>query len=405
MTTLPLPGRPFALVNGRLAAPGGLCDGRAVVVQSGRIAGLAAPGDLGSEFARVDVGGRLVAPGLIDLHTHGALGRTFNDPEPEAWGLICAANARAGVTSLLATLAPAPWADLLAAFDLGRAWCAERRPGAQVLGLYLESPYINPAQRGALDPAHLRLATDGSPAEMLAYNDVLRVMTIAPELPGGLELVRALSRAGVIPAAGHSAAHDSHVRAAMDLGLRHVTHLWSAMSLTVREGPWRKPGLLEAALTFPGLSAEIIADGKHLPPTLLQLAHKCLGPERLCVVSDATSGAGLPEGARFCMGAMTYEVADGVGMMFDRSCFAGSTTLLNRMLPVLTGEAGLPLADALRMASETPARVLGLDQRKGRLVAGCDADIAVFNADFSVWATLIGGEWLPEEDAIHDAPV
>jgi N-acetylglucosamine-6-phosphate deacetylase len=316
------------------------------------------------------------------------------------WAALCAAYARSGVTSLLATLAPARWEDLLACLDLGRAWRAAPPPGAQILGLYLESPYINPVQRGALDPAHLRLATDGSPAQLLAYHDVLRVMTIAPELPGGLDLVRDLALAGIIPAAGHSSAHDSHVRAAMALGLRHVTHLWSAMSLTVREGPWRKPGLLEAALAFPGLTGEVIADGKHLPPTLLQLAYKCLGPERLCVVSDATSGAGLPEGAHFRMGGLTYEVADGVGMMFDRSCFAGSTTLLNQMLPVLVNAAGLPLAEAVRMATETPARVLGLE-RKGRLAAGQDADLAIFNPDFTAWAVLIAGQWQPLGEPSH----
>jgi len=391
---------PFALLNGRFATPAGLQCGLALLVQDGRIAGFAAPDDLGVDIARLDLGGRLVTPGLIDLHTHGALGHTFNEPDAAVWESLCAAYARCGVTSLLATLAPAPWDDLLACLDLGRAWRAAPRPGAQILGMYLESPYINPVQRGALDPAHLRLATDGSPAQLLAYSDVLRIMTIAPELPGGLDLVRDLALAGILPAAGHSSAHDSHVRAALALGLRHVTHLWSAMSLTVREGPWRKPGLLEAALTLPGLTGEVIADGKHLPPTLLQLAYKCLGPDRLCAVSDATSGAGLPEGAHFRMGGLTYEVADGVGMMFDRSCFAGSTTLLNQMLPVLVN-AGLPLADAIRMATETPARVLGLE-RKGRLAAGQDADLAIFNDDYSAWAVLIAGQWQPLSELSHD---
>jgi len=108
------------------------------------------------------------------------------------------------------------------------------------------------------------------------------------------------------------------------------------MSVTVREGPWRKPGVLESALLFDGLTVEMIADNKHLPPTLMKLAYKCIGPDRLCAISDATSGAGLPEGARFGMGGMEYEVRDGVGMMFDRSAFAGSTTLVSQMIPILT---------------------------------------------------------------------
>ena len=186
---------------------------------------------------------------------------------------------------------------------------------------------------------------------------------------------------------------DKDVLAAMEVGLRHAIHLWSAQSSTVREGPWRKPGLLESSLAFDELTGEIIADNKHLPPTLMKLAYKCKGPDRLCVVSDATSGAGLPEGARFRMGEMEYEVHDGVGMLFDRTVFAGSTTLLNQMIPILTEEVDIPLVEAVRMGSLTPARVIGVDGRKGSLEAGKDADIAIFDEDFTAWRTMIGGRW------------
>jgi N-acetylglucosamine-6-phosphate deacetylase len=138
----------------------------------------------------------------------------------------------------------------------------------------------------------------------------------------------------------------------------------------------------------------MIADNKHLPPTLMKLAYKCIGPDRLCIISDATSGAGLPEGSPFRMGKMEYVVEAGVGMMLDRSCFAGSTTLLNEMVLILIEEVGIPLVEAVRMASLTPARVIGIDDRKGSLVAGKDADIAIFNDDFSTWNTLIGGRWI-----------
>jgi N-acetylglucosamine-6-phosphate deacetylase len=161
----------------------------------------------------------------------------------------------------------------------------------------------------------------------------------------------------------------------------------------VREGPWRKPGLLETALVNPGLTVEMIADNKHLPPTLMKLAYRCIGAERLSVVSDATSGAGLPEGSRFRMGELEYEVHDGVGMMFDRSCFAGSSTLLNEMIPVLTEYVGVPLPEAVRMASLTPARVIGVADCKGSLTAGKGADIAIFNDDFTAWRVLINGRW------------
>jgi N-acetylglucosamine-6-phosphate deacetylase len=137
----------------------------------------------------------------------------------------------------------------------------------------------------------------------------------------------------------------------------------------------------------------MICDNKHLPPMLMKLAYKCIGPDRLCVISDATSGAGLPEGSRFRMGEMEYEVHDGVGMMLDRSCFAGSTTLINKMLPILIEIVGVPLPEAVRMASLTPARVINIDDYKGSLEVGKDADIVVFNDDFTAWRTMIAGRW------------
>jgi N-acetylglucosamine-6-phosphate deacetylase len=155
--------------------------------------------------------------------------------------------------------------------------------------------------------------------------------------------------------------------------------------------------LLEASLVFEGLTVEMICDNKHLPPTLMKLAYKCIGSNRLCAISDATSGAGLPQGSRFRMGQMEYEVDDGVGMLLDRTAFAGSTTLLNQMIPILTGLVGLPLVEAVRMASLTPARVIGLDGRKGSLEPGKDADLAVFENDFSAWRTMIGGQWVYTE--------
>jgi N-acetylglucosamine-6-phosphate deacetylase len=152
--------------------------------------------------------------------------------------------------------------------------------------------------------------------------------------------------------------------------------------------------LLEATLSFDGLTAEMISDGKHLPPTLMKLAYKCLGPDRLCVISDATNGAGLPDGTVFQMGDMTYDIHDGVAMLLDRTSFAGSSTLLNEMIVVLTQQVNLPLHEVVRMASLTPARVIGVDDRKGSLAAGKDADVAIFNDDFSAWRTMIDGAWV-----------
>lgn len=383
------PNRRTALINGRLVLPDAIVDDQAMLIEQGTI--VAITRDALGDAKPIDVGGRWITPGLIDLHTHGALGHTFNEPTREAYAAICDENARRGVTGVLATLAPAPLAALKRCLEFMRAWRRELHTGAEVLGGYLESPYTNLAQKGALDPSCLRSPDDGSAEELLEYADVLRVFMLAPELPGALELVAKINRAGIVPAAGHSSAYDTHVLAAMERGLRHVTHIWSAMSMVVRDGPWRKPGLLESALTFDGLTVEMIADNKHLPPTLMKLAYKCIGPDRLCVISDATSGAGLPNGSRFKMGGMEYEVSNGVGMMFDRSAFAGSTTLLGQMLPILIKVVGIPVVEAIRMMTLTPARIVGVADRKGSLAAGKDADIVIWNEDFTPWRVWLGG--------------
>jgi len=419
----------WALVNGRLILPREVVVGKALVGEGDKIVGVADPDALGDEVERIDVGGRTIAPGLVDMHTHGALGHTFNEPTAEAFEVITAANAAHGVTALLATVATAPIPALVRCLEAARAWMpplpspphaegmpplsspphAEGMPplaspppagggvgggGAQVLGVHLEGPYFNPAQKGAQDPDHLRVPDDGSPAVLLEHAGVLRVMTFAPELPGALELTTECAARGIVPAAGHSAAQDTHVLAAMRLGLRHAVHLWSGQSSTIRQGPWRRPGLLEAVLAYDELTAEMIADHRHLPSTLMRLAYKCKGADRLCVVSDATAGAGMPEGTRFRLGGVECQVQDGVGMLLDRSAFAGSTTLLNRMVAILVEAAGVPLVEAVRMASLTPARIVGLDGRKGSLEPGKDADVAIFEDDLTVWRTMIAGRWV-----------
>jgi len=382
----------YAIVNGRLVLPDQVLTGQALIIAGSQIEAVRPTASIDPTLPQVDAGGRLVTPGLIDIHIHGAHGRTFNEPSVAAFATITQTAAANGVTSLLATTATDDIENLVSSLALVERWMAEEHAGAQILGAHVEGPYFNRAQAGAQDPAQIRTPDDGSPELLLRHQRIIRIMTYAPELPGTLPLTRHLVAAGIVAAAGHSAAREEDLKPHIELGLSHMIHLWSGQSTTVREGPWRKPGLLEVALTDERLTGEIIADGKHLPPTLMKLAYRCLGPDRLCAISDATSGAGLPEGARFRMGGLEYDVHDGVGMLLDRTAFAGSTTLLNQMLPILIDQVGIPLVEAVRMATLSPARVIGVDQRKGSLTAGKDADIVLFNDDFTPWRVLIGGQ-------------
>jgi N-acetylglucosamine-6-phosphate deacetylase len=228
----------------------------------------------------------------------------------------------------------------------------------------------------------------------LQWHEIIRIFTYAPELPGAQRITKRVVALGIVAAAGHSAAREDQIVPHFALGLRHFIHIWSGQSTTVREGPWRKPGMLEVSLTADGVTVEMIGDGKHLPPTLMRLAYKAIGPDRLCLISDATSGAGLPDGARFRMGEMEYVVGDGVGMLLDYTAFAGSTTLLNHIVKIVMDQAGVPLVEAVRMASLNPARVIGIDHQKGSLQPGKDADVVIFNQDFNPWRVMFGGHWI-----------
>jgi N-acetylglucosamine-6-phosphate deacetylase len=384
----------MAITNGRLVLPHTLVTDRALLIENGKILGFAAPEQIGKEYERVDAGRRYVTPGLIDIHTHGALGHSFNEPDEAAWKIITAENLRRGVTSLLATLGAAPMEELVACLALAREWKKKPHVGSQVLGVHSEGPFLSMGQKGAQNPSGIQSLEGGAAEKLLAYTDVLTIVTFAPEIPGALELTDRLRELGIVAAAGHSSAYDSDVQAAYEHGLRHTVHIWSSQSSVVREGPWRKPGLLEATLTMDGLTAEMISDNRHLPPTLMKLAYRSKGADRLCVVSDASSAAGYPDGTRFDFEGMECEVTNGVAMLVDQTAFAGSTTLLNQMIPILTDVVGIPLVEAIRMASLTPARVIHADRTKGSLEAGKDADLVIYEPDFQAWRVMVGGEWV-----------
>ena len=229
----------FALTNGRIILPQAVASAQALVVEEGKIAGITDIDSLGGEIERIDVGGRYIAPGLIDIHNHGALGHTFNDPTEQAFATITEENVRRGVTSLLATTATASIADLQAILACSRQWMRGPHDGSQILGMHVEGPYFAASQSGAQDAAHFRNPDDGTPEQLLQYHDVIKIMTYAPEKPGALELTQRLVELEIVPAAGHSAAREEEVLPVIEAGLSHMIHIWSAQSTTVREGPWR----------------------------------------------------------------------------------------------------------------------------------------------------------------------
>jgi N-acetylglucosamine-6-phosphate deacetylase len=353
-----------------------------VAIAAGRIAAVGAPGSFGDGPA-LDAAGLLVAPGLVDLQCNGAVGVDLSS-EPERLWEVAAALPCWGVTAWLPTIVTAP-AEIrrraLAALRAGPP-AGDDRPRAAPLGLHLEGPFLAPERRGA-HPADRLVPPDAAlPAEE-GWSDGVALVTLAPELPGALDVVRTLAGEGIVVAAGHSSATAAETRAAVDAGVRYVTHLFNAM---VPLGH-REPGLPGVALTDGRVRAGLIADGLHVDPAVVALAARALG-DRLTLVSDAVAALGAPAG-RVRLAAQWAEAGDD-GVRLPDGTLAGSTLGLDRAVRNLVAFAGVPLADALAAASAAPAAVLGRDDR-GVIAPGAVADLVLLDADGELVATVAAG--------------
>ena len=369
------------LRGGRLVQDG--CITRCDILLRGKAVDAVLPPDSGAAADFVyDLAGLYVSAGFIDIHVHGGGGHDFMDGTPEAYHGASALHLRHGTTAMVPTTLAASKEELLRSFSVFERYRDGFADGAKLLGLHIEGPYIAKSQCGAQDPRFIR---EPDPAE---YNELLDACphilrwTIAPELPGAREMGLALLARGVLPSIGHSEADSEAVRAAIPCGYRHVTHLYSAMSTIVRKAGFRHAGIVESAYLYDELSSEIIADGCHLPAPLLQLAYRHIGPQRLVLVTDAMRGAGQTQGESI-LGSLENGqrviLEDGVAKMPDRTAFAGSICTADRLVRTMVTLAGASLPDAVRMITETPARVLGLSDFYGRVEAGRAADLAVFD--------------------------
>ncbi len=339
--------------------------------------------------ARLDARGGIVAPGFVDLHCHGAGGVDVLTASEADLLALARLLPRFGVTAFCPTLPSASHEALLTALGRISRARAVTRAGARLLGVHLEGPYLNPARQGAQDPAALRppsrheleilLAAAGGPAEGLA------LVTLAPELPGMAELIPWLCRAGVRVAIGHSDATYRQVRQAVRLGATHVVHCFNAM----RGLHHREPGVAGAALVLDQLTVEVIADGIHLHPAVVDLVVRARGPAGVALVTDATAAAGLGDG-RYRLGDRPVVVSGGVARTVA-GVLAGSTLTMDRAVRNARRYARVDWAAAVQMAATTPARVLGMEDRAGCLAPGRPADVVVLDRWGRVRATLVGG--------------
>jgi N-acetylglucosamine-6-phosphate deacetylase len=384
--------------NARLLTPFRQISRGGVVVEGTRILEVfsGAPGAARPGERRVDLGGRTLAPGFIEIHTHGAGGHDFMDGTPEAVRGACRTHLRHGVTALYPTTLTSSLPELTRALEvIGGARKAREDGLPAILGAHLEGPYVSRAQSGAQDPRHLRAPDPQEYLGLLERFDFIRRWTAAPELPGGLQMGRDLSQRGVVVSIGHSDAVYEEVLAAFRSGYSLVTHLFNGMSRLVRRKAWMHLGVAESALAIDGLAVEIIADGRHLPAPLLRLIYKVKGAEAICLSTDSMRAAGQ-EVRESILGSLAdgrrVLVEDGVAFLPDRSAFGGSVATADRLVRTMVELAGVPLAEAVRMLTHTPARVMGIADRKGSLEPGKDADLVAFDQDVRVGLVVVEGE-------------
>jgi N-acetylglucosamine-6-phosphate deacetylase len=375
------------LTNARLIFPDGIRDGLELVVGKEKITAIREHSHARANEV-LDLHGNYLVPGFIDLHVHGALGRDSMEASAEAFQAICDYHASGGTTSLLLTTATAPLDRITDVLNAVRdCRCSITR----IAGVHVEGPFISKAKCGAQRAEFIQSPSRGSVQQLLDYADVIKRITIAPELWGALEAIENFQAHRISVSGGHSDAWDEEAREGFARGMRSVTHTFNCMSSVRRRGIYRVGGLLEFALSEPRIGCELIADGHHVSETLMKMLYRAKGPGGICLVTDATAGAGLPNGSQFSLFGRDCIVEDGVCLLADRSALAGSASRMIDLVRTMIMKVNVPLHEAVMMATENPARAIGLET-KGRLEVGADADLVVLSPELEVVRTLVGGE-------------
>ena len=326
----------------------------------------------------IDASGMYVVPGGIDIHIHGGGGHEFIEGTEEAFRAAVQAHAYYGTTSILPTL-PACSVEMI---RKGISVCEKlmAEPDSPILGLHLEGPYLNPKKVGAIIPEYVTPPIKEDYEMLLGSTSVIKRWDAAPELPGMSEFGKCLSEHGVLASIAHTVAEYPEVKKAYDAGFTHATHFYNAMTSVHNVQEYKHEGTVESVYAIPDMTVEVIADGKHVPPVILKLIRMIKGVERTALVTDALGCSASDSTFIFDPRVVIH---DGVCKLSDHSALAGSIATMDRLVKTMT-DAGVPFADAVRMSSETPARILHVDDRKGGIAPGKDADIVFYDRDINL---------------------
>jgi len=393
-------GKSIAIQAGKVITPHETIPHGVVVVLGQRIAAVGRLEELKipPDAEVIDVGDKIAAPGFIDIHVHGWGGLNLGESE-DATRQVAQFMARNGTTSFLPTLGAAGGSldSAFASLSAVRTAMQHGTGAAEILGVHLEGPYLSGAEtaRGSVSTDSIRPPSVEEFQRLFeASEGTLRVMSIAPELDGALAVIREMVKQGVVPSAAHSAATYEQVMAAVDAGLRSVTHTFNGM-IPMHH---RKPGLMGAVLTCDKMNAELIADGHHVGSVAMQVLIRCKGPDKVTLVTDTTYMAGMPNGTYSIGGGRTviketYKASVVGGTLY------GSVSPMNRDVANIVQLVGRSLGEASRMASLNPAKLIGVGARKGSLEIGKDADLVVLDEEFNVHLTMVKGQVVYRADA------
>ena len=389
----------LVVFNGTVITPDHEISNGVVIVHESKIVGAGKRGTMEEpkEAVRIDAEGHFITPGLIDIHVNGAMGADVTKADGDTFSTMGSFFIKHGVTAYLATAITSADHDLLNTLELARKEMLQPRTGiAELLGIHMEGPYLSQKQSGAHPHAHLTQPLPDHYKQFLVYNDVLKKMTLAPELKKASTLVRDLRKAGVIAAAGHTNGIYDEMIPAINEGITHATHFFCNMSHFRRDQLKRVAGAVETLLYDDRVTGEIIADGWHVGPSLMKLLVKVKGVDQVCFVTDAMPATGMPAGSYF-IGEVEAIVENGIARLPDNSAYAGSVTTMDVCVRNGLQQMDLSLKDAVRMGTLTPAEIIGVSDRKGSLEKNKDADFLIVDERFHIQKTFIGGELVFEK--------